>query len=136
MVLRNEGGKAGFSSKTSTGSAGLKPRMVAGFEDLTFSLVDYSKPYYMGNIMLNAKENELTASTYLYPNPAVSHFYIRGSALHFDYEILSADGKKVLSGTGIKDQTLDIKMLSAGFYLVRVNEINLNKSTLFKLVKL
>ncbi|HAY71388.1 MAG TPA: hypothetical protein DCX89_05810, partial [Saprospirales bacterium] len=34
MVLRNEGGKAGFSSRTSTGSTSSAPRMVAGFEKL------------------------------------------------------------------------------------------------------
>jgi cyanophycinase len=48
MIISNKGLKCGFSSQTSTGGAG-NPRMVAGFEQMQLSLVDYSTPYVMGN---------------------------------------------------------------------------------------
>jgi hypothetical protein len=48
MIISNEGLKCGFSSQTSNGGAG-NPRMVAGYEHLRLSLIDYSTPYVMGN---------------------------------------------------------------------------------------
>ncbi len=48
MILSNAGTACGFSSQTSTGGAG-NPRMVAGFEQMRLSLIDYTTPYIMGN---------------------------------------------------------------------------------------
>lgn len=136
MVLRNEGGQAGFSSRTSSGSTSSAPRMVAGFEKLTFSLVDHSVPYEMGSIMVGTEEGITTDKIRLFPNPADTHFFVKGAEQGFEFVMMGMDGRQLSSGEGSKDEPIQLDHLESGMYLVMIREKNGGSFRMMKLVKL
>ena len=136
MVLRNEGGKAGFSSKTSTGSTSSAPRMVAGFENLTFSLVDHSRPYDMEAFTVGSEQEKLEGEYFLFPNPATTHCFIHGVEEELHFTMTGMDGRKLFSGEVSKDEPVQIEHLASGMYLVFIREKNGSRTGIIKLVKL
>lgn len=71
----------------------------------------------------------------VYPNPSNNYITIENNneQLNSTYTILNSIGQRVLSGQLIdKKNTIDIRHLSAGFYLIRIGEIEGHS---FKLMK-
>lgn len=137
MILRNDGGKCGFSDKTATGSTGLIPRMIAGFESLSLTLTDYSKPYYLGITSTTgtiSDNKELKAD--INPNPAKDQIKIFINAKSFGYYIYSIDGKLKLSGQAISGDDIGISTLKNGIYVIKITENNHLRSNFYKLFKL
>ncbi len=136
MVLRNEGGKAGLSTRTSTGSTSSAPRMVAGFEMLTFSLVDHSGPYDMGSIMVGTESERITDEIRLFPNPAGTNFFVSGAEQSFEFVMMGMDGRRLSSGYVNNDEPVLIEHLESGMYLIIIRENDGGSSRVMKLVKL
>ncbi len=135
MILRNNGGKSGFSVKTATGSTALKPRMIAGFESLNLTLSDYSKPYFLGVTSTNASTFNEGIKVNIYPNPAKDHFKIICDKTSFGYYIYSMDGILKQSGQLLSGDDLAISTLKNGIYILKITE-NMNLRSIFiKLIK-
>lgn len=137
MILRNDGGKCGFSDKTATGSTGLKPRMIAGFESLNLTLTDYSKPYFLGIASTTGTTSEnMDFKADIYPNPAKDQIEIYSNEKYFGYYIYSIDGKLKLSGQAISGDDIGISTLKNGSYVIKITENNILRSNFYKLFKL
>lgn len=121
MVVRNDGILAGFSAQTGSGSTSAKPRMIAGFEKLTFSLIDYTNPYLLGTMSTAGKVEEVEGmAIMIYPNPAhdvIELYYNDG----FSYEILTTGGIPILLGSSDgKSCQISISSLKQGLYLLKI----------------
>lgn len=124
LVLRNEGGKAGFTIQTGTGSSSANPRMEAGFEQLSFSLTDYSTPYLMGNTQPSAlSENKAANQLQLLSNP-VTHL-LQGVAPfnNFDWIIFQSNGQESKRGTHHSQGfQLETSELRAGMHIFQIRD--------------
>ena len=124
LVLRNDGGKAGFAIQTGTGSSSASPRMEAGFEQLSFSLTDYTTPYLMGNTQPSSlSENKPANPLKLLMNP-VTHL-LQGVApfISFDWMIFQSNGQEIKHGThNSKGFQLETTYLTAGMYILQIRD--------------
>lgn len=71
-------------------------------------------------------ESQETVS--IYPNPATDRLFIEQSIGARDYQIISASGKLVMSGSVDEASQLNISALSPGVYFVRLNTQNTSSS--------
>ncbi|HAY71389.1 MAG TPA: hypothetical protein DCX89_05815, partial [Saprospirales bacterium] len=71
---------------------------VAGFEKLTFSLVDHSVPYELGSNMVGTEEGITSDEIRLFPNPADTHFFVKGAGQGFEFVMMGMDGRQLSSG--------------------------------------
>ncbi len=71
---------------------------------------------------------ESQESVSIYPNPATDRLYIEQSIGARDYQIISASGKLVMSGSVDEASQLNISALSPGVYFVRLNTQNTSSS--------
>ena len=137
MILANAGTQAGFSSHTASGSTGTKPRMVAGFEQLNLSLIDYTTPYLMGNVYSSGintlgNKNPLVIS----PDPVQDELTMRWNSTGYDWEILGLPGTRLLKGkSGTEQESVDISLFKPGVYLLKVHNKKNNESRVLKFVK-
>lgn len=136
MIIRNDGSLAGFSSQTGSGSSSAKPRMVAGFENLTFSLIDATNPYLLGTMSTAGKaENSATLGVIVYPNPTcdeIQIYYVD----NFSYEIFSISGTTKKQGkTDSKSMLINVSELASGLYFIKVSGNSNKCSVTSKFVK-
>lgn len=136
MIIRNDGSLAGFSSQTGSGSSSAKPRMVAGFDKLTFSLIDATNPYELGTMSTAGKaENNVFKNAIVYPNPTYDEIQINYDD-SFSYEIFSISGTLVNQGkTDSKSITINVSQLESGMYFIKVSGNSNNFSVTSKFVK-
>jgi hypothetical protein len=124
MIVANSGTLAGFSTQTSTGNTAILPRMVAGFEHLQLSLIDYTTPFVMGNAQ-PAGIGDIVgrAQAVIIPNPVSNQLHFTWKSGNCRWEIITADGRKVLSGFATDDSgNIDVSMLKPGFYILKLTE--------------
>jgi hypothetical protein len=124
MIVANSGTLAGFSTQTSTGNTAILPRMVAGFEHLQLSLIDYTTPFVMGNAQ-PAGIGDIVgrAQAVIIPNPVSNQLHFTWKSGNCRWEIIAADGRKVLSGFATDDSgNIDVSMLKPGFYILKLTE--------------
>ena len=123
MVLRNTGTIAGFSTQNGTGSASTKPRMVAGFDQLELSMIDYSTPYVMGNVQItglqaNSEDNTLKVS----PNPVTNKVTISWKYPDFNWEIRDLYGKVLKAGKSSGKYThVYVSEFKSGLYVIKLS---------------
>jgi hypothetical protein len=124
MIVTNSGTLAGFSTQTSTGNTAILPRMIAGFEHLQLSLIDYTTPFVMGNAQ-PAGIGDIVgrAKAVITPNPVRNQLHFTWKYVNCSWEIISADGRNVLYGFAT-DETgqIDVSMLKPGFYILKLTE--------------
>ncbi len=122
MVIRNAGSLAGFSTQTGTGSTSPKPRMVAGFEHLELSMIDYTTPYIMGNVNTSGIDYFLCESVAeISPNPVRDNLTISVKSRSFEWEIFDLTGKLILKGySNLETTRINVSQLIRGMYQVRI----------------
>jgi cyanophycinase len=137
MVLKNEGLRFGFSTQTGTGSSGTKPRMVAGFENLQLSLIDYTTPYRMGNTgTFGTNENTGSLHFGVKPNPVTNILQVEFDKHGYKWHLESVCGQILLSGTSV-DNTfyLDLSSFKPGIYLFVAEQIKTGRNAVKKIIK-
>ncbi len=135
MVICNAGTLTGFSTQTGTGSTTVKPRMVAGFDHLQLSLIDYTTPYIMGNISTLGQNlpSNLEADL-ISPNPAQDIFTITYHVPKYEWEISDIYGHILMHGCSLSKSTqVNVSDLKNGVYLVKVwnKESNITSTSRF-----
>ena len=122
MVLRNTGTLAGFSTQTGTGSTSA-PRMVAGFDQLELSMIDYTTPYVMGNVQVtglhvNTKDNTFKVS----PNPATDKVSFSWKYPDFNWEIRDLNGVVLKAGKSSGNCThIYVSEFEPGLYVIKLS---------------
>lgn len=137
MVVRNAGLLAGFSTQTGTGSTSTKPRMVAGFERLELSMIDYTTPYVMGTVNTSGISSYTEmCKVEISPNPAADFILLTLSSGSSDWEIMDFTGKKLLRGISEKtSSSINISNLQPGLYIVKTISGKSNQPSLTKFIK-
>ena len=137
MVISNEGTLTGFSSQTGTGSTSVKPRMIAGFDDLELSMIDYTTPYVLGNVNItgfSASENE--KSSFISPNPVKDRLNFTAKDQNYNWEICTMDGRQIRYGRSESGSTnLNIADLKPGLYVFKTHYLKTNLLTSNKFIK-
>jgi hypothetical protein len=110
--------------------------MVAGFEHLELSMIDYTTPYIMGNISTNGVENSTVEDVVIFPNPASDQLNIKLKEGKFNWEINDLSGNKLMLGYSENKSTLlDVSNLKPGMYMVNINSGKSVLPTITKLIK-
>lgn len=137
MVISNEGTLTGFSSQTGTGSTSVKPRMVAGFDHLELSMIDYTTPYVLGNVnTTGVSASEIDKSSFIWPNPVIDRLNFSAKSQNYNWEICSMDGRQVLYGHSENGSTnLNIAYLNPGLYIFKTHQLKSNILTINKFIK-
>ena len=137
MVLKNTASLAGFSTQTGTGSTSVEPRMVAGFDQLQLSLIDYTTPYGMGNIKTEGfPEIAATESPVISPNPAYEMLNVTLKNRNFDWEILDINSHLQFSGNSDSESIhVNISVLKPGVYLLKIKNKNSKSFSFTKFIK-
>ncbi len=137
MVIKNAGTLSGFSTQTGTGSTSTKPRMIAGFEHLEFSLIDYTNPYIMGNVS-TAGINFTSESpkVVISPNPVTDILNAAFDEGNYNWEIIDTKGQRLYYGTSFNQTIqLNISGLSQGLYFLKALDIENQKISITKFIK-
>lgn len=137
MVISNEGELSGLSIQTGTGSTSVKPRMVAGFDHLQLSLIDYTTPYLMGNVTTTGVTANLISKPYVIsPNPVSDKLHITAEDSNYSWEICNINGSKVLKGQSeSKSANLNVAGLKPGLYLLNTRNLRTDLLTSTRFIK-
>jgi cyanophycinase-like exopeptidase len=137
MVISNEGSLSGFSTQTGNGSNSAKPRMIAGFDHLELSMIDYTTPYIMGNVNITGVTANLTDnSSVLLPNPVKDKLNFTAKDCNYTWEIYSTNGSQLLNGQSDRESiNLNVAGLKPGMYLFITHNLKTNLNTSTKFIK-
>jgi cyanophycinase len=137
MVISNAGTKTGFASQTGTGSTSTDPRMIAGFDHLQLSLVDYSTPYIMGNVSSSGfHQISNWQPAEIAPNPVNDELIISTKIQSYKWEIYNRDGRLLSNGNSDFESTrINVSELNPGFYILKLSEKEQNLVRIAKFVK-
>jgi cyanophycinase-like exopeptidase len=137
MVISNAGSLAGFSTQSGTGSLYVKPRMIAGFDHLQLSLIDYTTPFIMGNVNITGvTATKLNKSSVLSPNPVKDRLNFTTGETNYTWEICNTNGSKLLNGkSGSESTNLNVADLKPGIYLFKTHNLRTNLISAFKFIK-
>jgi cyanophycinase len=127
MVIANAGSLAGFSSHSASGSTSTLPRMVAGFEHLELSLIDYTTAYLMGNVhSAGIGEYDTIKPLIISPNPVHKVLTFKWRSDNYSWEIINIHGTTLLKGQStIRQESADVSLFKPGVYILKVkNEKN------------
>jgi len=136
MVVKNTGHHAGFSTQTSTGSSGMDPRQVAGFERLELALIDNTRPFIMGDIQAQAIQQPDGRMPFsisidkLHGTIQLNTWCSQGS-----WNIIAMDGRITRKGFITGPVTIvDISSMHRGVYIMEVKEDRMHKSNSLKFI--
>ena len=137
MVVSNEGTLTGFSSQTGSGSASTKPRMIAGFDNLELSMIDYTTPYTLGNVNITGvSASEIDKSSIISPNPVNDRLNFTSKGQNYNWEICSMDGRQIRFGhTESESTNLNIAYLKPGLYVFKTYHPGTHHLTSTKFIK-
>lgn len=137
MVVSNEGTLTGFSSQTGTGSSSVKPRMIAGFDDLELSMIDFTTPYVLGNVNITGvSASEIDKISLILPNPVNDKLNFTANGKNYNWEICTIDGRQLLCGRSENESTnLNIAFLKPGLYMFKTHHLKNNLLTSTKFIK-
>jgi hypothetical protein len=137
MVLANAGTLAGFSSHSASGSTSTSPRMIAGFEQLNLSLIDYTTPYVMGTAQTAGFSGITTPSPLaVSPNPVQNTLTLRWTSNQYSWEILDIHGSRLLKGVSCSEpEPVDVSSFKPGVYVIRVKNVYHNQMFVIKFIK-
>jgi len=132
MVITNAGSLAGLSSHTATGGTSIPPRMIAGFDHLQLSLIDYTTPYFMGTVQpAGIHTNNYEIPVLISPNPANDELTLSWDCEEYNWEIISLQGNILMKGEASKESGyIDVSMFRPGVYIIKLmNKQNSEIST-------
>lgn len=137
MIISNAGTLSGFSTQTGTGSTSAKPRMVAGFDHLELSMVDYTTPFVMGNVTPTGLTGLLKGKSHtISPNPVKDFLKITSDHRIYNWEICNAKGILLKSGNSAEESAnLDVSGLKPGLYLLKTYDSKIKRPSLTKFIK-
>jgi len=137
MIISNVGSQTGFSSQTGTGSTSVKPRMIAGFDHLQLSLIDYTTPFIMGRVNITGITVDLnTKTSVLSPNPVKNRLNFTTGESNYTWEICNTNGSKLLYGkSGGESTNLNVAGLKPGLYLFKTHNLRTNLISVTKFIK-
>jgi hypothetical protein len=137
MVISNEGTLTGFSSQTGTGSTSAKPRMIAGFDHLELSMIDYTTPYILGNVNITGiTDNLINKSSVISPNPVKDRLNFTSKDRNYNWEICTIDDRQLLYGRSFIESTnLNVADLKPGIYLFKTHNLRTNLISAIKFIK-
>jgi cyanophycinase len=137
MVIANAGTLAGFSSHSASGSTSTKPRMIAGFEHLKLSMIDYTTPYLMGNVHSSGiTDNDQMKPLIVSPNPVHKILTISWMPNDYSWEIISLHGTLILKGnSSLEQESVDVSTIRAGVYFVKVKDDESKQISVVKFIK-
>lgn len=136
MLVRIAGSLAGFSTQTGTGSSSAA-RMIAGFEKLDFSLIDYTTPYVMGSVN-TAAVNTVVANDFfqISPNPVNDVLQLNVTKGSFSWQIINQNGQIVKNGVSSRiTEAVNTSDLLPGVYFIQVFSTSLPKPETRKFIK-
>lgn len=81
-------------------------------------------------LTLTTEEGFATETIKLYPNPTTDHISVSELRSRQDYDIFDAAGKKILEGTVLSDNNIDVSFLESGMYFLKFDD-----STSMKFIK-
>jgi hypothetical protein len=86
---------------------------------------------------INIKEVVSNGGVDLYPNPAsaVLNISVNNAGSNFRYELTDLSGRIVSSKEAGKMQAFDVKDLDAGYYFVRITDLDANTTSIRKFIK-
>jgi len=125
--------KRKFSNTSATGIG--NPRMVAGFDNLTFSTLCNNDSLLIG-ILTPVKSNNLNEKLVLFPNPAQNKISVETSQLNQTIEIFDSSGSlKYRTKSALLKTEIDLVGYNNGIYFIKISDgINI-KSQKFIVVK-
>lgn len=137
MVISNAGTLTGFSTQTGTGSTSVKPRMIAGFDHLELSMIDYTTPYLLGNVdITGVTATIIDKSSVISPNPIIDRLNFTAKDRNYTWEICNSNGRKILSGrSGSETTSLNVAGLKPGLYLFKTHSLRTNSLSSAKFIK-
>ncbi len=111
--------------------------MVAGFDHLQLSLIDYTTPYKMGNVPTTEVTANLISKPYVIsPNPVSDRLHITAEDSDYSWEICNINGSKVLKGQSeSKSANLNVAGLKPGLYLLNTRNLRTNLLTSTRFIK-
>lgn len=128
IILKSLGANAGFSEQTSRGTGEQNPRMIAGFDKMTMSLIGTDEKYKMGD---NVDDNPPTTIDFPAESTArtIDPIYLRDGDVKFELnaedslmEIYDLTGVKVMSKQIQSSETrIYTASLDSGVYLVKIS---------------
>jgi cyanophycinase len=138
MVIANAGTLAGFSSHSATGSTSTNPRMIAGFEHLQLSLIDYTTPYVMGSVQTSGvMDNDSLKPLVISPNPVNKILTLNWISNDYSWEITNIRGNHEMRGNShFKKETVDVSLLKPGIYIIEAKNERSSQTTVLKFVKM
>jgi hypothetical protein len=137
MIIANAGTLAGFSSHTASGSTSSLPRMVAGFEHLQLSLIDYTTPYFMGNTQAAGIHNDdNTKPVVISPIPVINGLTLKWVSREYEWEIINLYGCILLQGKACSEpEQIDVSMFRPRVYFIMVKNKHNSTENAIKFVK-
>lgn len=127
IVLKSSGANSGFSEQTSRGTGDQTPRMIAGFDKMTMSLIGKDDTYTMGN---SVEDNPPTAIDFSAESTTstIEPIYLREGDVQFELnaedsllEIYDLTGVKIMSKQVKSSETrIYTASMDSGMYLVRI----------------
>jgi cyanophycinase len=134
MVISNTGTLAGVSNQTSTGSTSMQPRMIAGFERLQLSLIDYTTPFIMGNAQSSGTHHfSEKQSLRIINDQGSNELRIEWSYAGFEWEIIDMNGRRKDHGKVLSSaEKIDVSGLTSGSYILSVVQKKTNRQALVK----
>ena len=137
MIISNAGTLCGFSTQTGTGSTSVKPRMVAGFDHLELSMIDYTTPFMMGNVTATGLTGPLKGKSHtISPNPVKDILNITSTNHSFTYEINDMKGIRIQDGFSAQNSVgIGVSDLKPGLYLLKTFDPKTNNPSISKFIK-
>lgn len=119
----------------SRGEDGAMSSVNKGFSDVARIIEMYQDGTISscGDDNTAVKEVNAPEDIEIYPNPVIDVFVVNGAEKNSKFELLNLKGQLVMQGS-IKNETIDIKILPKGTYLLKV--IQKNESKTLKIVKI
>ena len=135
MILKNNGTAYGLSTHTSSGNPGT-PRMIAGFDSMTLSLIDKTTPYRLGTHIESAiHEDKKQPMVTVIPNPASELIQVKGVDGPYDLMIRDLRGIPVYQKSANEPGSQhDVSRLNPGCYIIQIRYSDTNHEKYGKLI--
>ena len=112
--------------------------MIAGFEHLQLSLIDYTTPYVMGSVQTSGvMDNDSLKPLVISPNPVNKILTLNWISNDYSWEITNIRGNHEMRGNShFKKETVDVSLLKPGIYIIEAKNERSSQTTVLKFVKM
>ena len=137
MITKFNGCNSGFSQQSSHGTG--TPRMIAGFEKMTVSLIDETTPYKLGDnvsVSINYEQSDEN-KIQIFPIPASSNLQVNWLDNYYELTICNLSGQQLFyKNNNYSNTNIDINDFPSGIYFIKLLNIQgFNYTKKFLLIK-